>query len=237
MALWLIFNCGGGLCLVQYLSWRLSTKMTTACDKKPLVKNSSDLWKQINNFWHSSSFSPYQQRCHHYISLCPQKVFFATFSSSAFFHSFCPRSDHFPQIFGHRGKLHYFLIIWPPNVPTTYRYWHGRVTIPVIIITVMPSVLTRLMICSWHCRLYCSPFKQNGVPNNWEWLKFWHRHHFVAYILPLQAINAYILPTCRQCLYSGVIPKSSNCYPVLRIQSVATDSSWSISITCHVTFE
>jgi len=91
--------------------------------QKSLVKNSSDLsLKQNNNFWHSSSFSPYQQRCHHYISLCVLKGVYETNSNSAFFYIFSLRSGilNIWMLWAQKQNLHYFVIIWPPNVPKIY---------------------------------------------------------------------------------------------------------------------
>ena len=99
------------------------------------------------------------------------------------------------------------------------------------------------MMCFWH-RLY---FKQSGVPIMGVWLKFWHRYHFVAYILPLQATDAYILPMCRQCLYipgwfpnlpivtqSCVFSQSRQIHPGQPASHVMLPLS---RVTCHVSCE
>ena len=217
--------------------------MTTACDKNHLVKNSSDLssWKQNNNFWHSSSFSPYQQPL--YLSVSSKSVL------PYFTHTVRDRT-HFATLRAQSQQdiLHYCLIIWPPNVPTIYRKSsanrHDQ----------WPSVmspfqsLSSLCWCAWWCAFWhCLFFKQNGVPNIGVWLKFWHCYHFVAYILPLQATDAYILPMCRQCLYipgwfpnlpivtqSCVFSQSRQIHPGQPASHVMVPLS---RVTCHVSYE
>lgn len=99
----------------------------------------------------------------------------------------------FLQLLGHRGQdLHYFLIIWPPNVPTTNRLSSANSHDQWPVIMSPFQSLSSLMMCFWHGQY----FKPNGVLNIGVCLKLWHRYHFVAYILPLQAIDAYILPMC-----------------------------------------
>ena len=166
--------------------------MTIACDKNHLVKNSSDLssWKQNNNFWHSSSFSPYQQPL--YLSVSSKSVL------PYFTHTVRDRT-HFATLRAQSQQdiLHYCLIIWPPNVPTIYRKSsanrHDQ----------WPSVmspfqsLSSLCWCAWWCAFDTDYiFKQNGVPKIGVWLKFWHCYHFVAYILPLQAADMPIFCLC-----------------------------------------
>jgi len=75
--------------------------------QKSLVKNSCDLsLKQNNNFWHSSSFSPYQQRSHHYISLlCPQSCLWNQFKRCLLLHIQSRiRPFWIFEFLGHRGK-------------------------------------------------------------------------------------------------------------------------------------
>lgn len=169
--------------------------MTTACDKKPLVKNSSDLlWKQINNFWHSSSFSPYQQRCHHYISLCPQKSFVCNYSNFAFFTHSVQDQNPFPK---KKMATEATFIIFSSYdrrmclLHTDTDMVISHVTYSVII----TSILTLLIICLWH-RLYCSLSKQNGVSKQLG----------VAQVLkPPSFCCLYFAFTGNQCLYSACV--------------------------------
>jgi len=111
--LWLHLNCGGGLCLVQYLSWRLSTEWPLHVTKT--------IWSRIQVTYHhenKTTISDIPLRFHHiknhYISLCPRKVF-------CLISCIRSRIGLILQLFWAQRQqdlLHYFfIIIWPPNVP------------------------------------------------------------------------------------------------------------------------
>jgi len=165
-------------------------RMTTACDKNHLVKNSSDLssWKQNNNFWHSSSFSPYQQPL--YLSMS-SKSFLPYFTHSVqdrtHFATFLGTEPTRPSsLLSHHmtAKCAYYIqkVICKPSWPMT----KCHVTIPVIIIT----VLMRLMTCFWHW-LY---FQAEWCSKKWS----------VAQVLTLLSFCClYFAFTGSRCLYSA----------------------------------
>ena len=193
MALWLLFNCGGGLCLVQYLSWRLSTEWPLHVTKPfgqefkwlIIMKTKQQFLTFLFIFTISTRL---------YLSVS-SKVFVWTLP--CFTHSVQDRT-HFStflgteatrpsSLFSHHmtAKCAYYIQIAICKPTWSWPLTMCHVTIPVIIITASDDVLLTQTI-----------FQAKWCPN----------HGSVAQVLTLLSFCClYFAFTGNRCLYSAYV--------------------------------